>query len=118
MVSDRERAAFEAGIKLGALYHQWVGTPISRNTVGSVETAIEQAVSLQPCVEAVEVHLERDLMAENIFGYSELRGQMFTVSLTTRVNRTTCRANLACRDGYPLMEVVSFDEAPEDSHHR
>ena len=25
--SDREQAIFEAGIKLGALYHQWVGTP-------------------------------------------------------------------------------------------
>ncbi len=33
MESDREQAVFEAGIKLGALYHQWVGTPISRASV-------------------------------------------------------------------------------------
>ena len=58
MVSDREQAIFEAAIKLGALYHQWVGTPISRNSAASVETAIERAVILQPCVEEITVRLE------------------------------------------------------------
>ena len=28
MVSGREQALFEAGIKLGALYHQFVGMPL------------------------------------------------------------------------------------------
>ena len=50
MTSDREQVVFEAGIKLGALYHQWVGTPISRASAGSVEAAIERAVILQPFV--------------------------------------------------------------------
>jgi len=27
MTSNQEQAVFEAGIKLGALYHQWVGHP-------------------------------------------------------------------------------------------
>ncbi|MCQ2376461.1 MAG: dihydroneopterin aldolase family protein, partial [Methanocorpusculum sp.] len=27
MATDRENAVFEAAIKLGALYHQFVGTP-------------------------------------------------------------------------------------------
>ncbi len=111
MITDRERAAFEAGIKLGALYHQWVGTPISRDTAGTVETAIEQAVALQPGVEAVRVQLDRRLMEPNVFGYSELRGLMFRVELTTRVGQAVCRAVLANRDGYPLMDLVSCDEA-------
>ncbi|MFH0966806.1 MAG: dihydroneopterin aldolase family protein, partial [Methanobacteriota archaeon] len=41
MISDRERAAFEAGIKLGALYHQWVGTPVSRESANSLKLAME-----------------------------------------------------------------------------
>ncbi|MDI6719462.1 MAG: dihydroneopterin aldolase family protein [Methanomicrobiales archaeon] len=110
MITDRERAAFEAGIKLGALYHQWVGTPISPETAGTVETAIEQAVALQPCVEGVRVRLDRSLMEPNLFGYSELRGLMFRVEVTTRVGRAVCRAVLESRDGYPLMDLVSCDE--------
>ena len=34
MITERDRAIFEAGIKLGALYHQWVGTPISKKSAG------------------------------------------------------------------------------------
>ncbi len=71
MVNKRDQAVFEAGIKLGALYHQWVGTPISRKSAASVESAIEQAVILQPCVEEITVRLDRNLMTENIFGYSD-----------------------------------------------
>ena len=37
MATDRENAVFEAAIKLGALYHQFVGTPISRATADKVE---------------------------------------------------------------------------------
>ena len=65
MATDRDKGIFEAGIKLGALYHQWVGTPISRQSAGSVETAIEKAVILQPFVEEITVRLNRDLMTEN-----------------------------------------------------
>ena len=79
MVTDRERAAFEAGIKLGALYHQWVGTPVSPATADLLEQAIERSVALQPAVESVRVHLNRSLMSLNSFGYSELGGMMFDV---------------------------------------
>ena len=110
MKNDRVQAVFEAGIKLGALYHQWVGTPISRNSAGSVETAIEQAVILQPCVEKITVNLNRNLMTENIFGYSELSGIMFDVEITTRVGFSYCRARLSVENGYPLMKIVECNE--------
>lgn len=106
MISDREQAVFEAGIKLGALYHQWVGTPISRKSAASVESAIEQAVILQPFVEEITVHLNRNLMTENAFGYSELSGLMFEVEIITRVGFTYCRARLAPENGYPLMRIM------------
>jgi dihydroneopterin aldolase len=118
MVTDRDRAIFEAGIKLGALYHQWVGTPISRGSAVSVESAIEQAVILQPFVEVITVHLDRDKMVENIFGYSELGGLMLDVEIITRVRFTYCRARLSPNDGYPLMQIVECYEITENSCHR
>jgi len=117
MVNERERAVFEAGIKLGALYHQWVGTPISRRSAASVETAIEQAVILQPFVEEITVRLDRSLMTENVFGYSELSGLMFSVEIVTRVGFTYCRAHLAPHNGYPLMQIMECNEIPALSRH-
>ncbi|MCC7565392.1 MAG: dihydroneopterin aldolase family protein [Methanomicrobiaceae archaeon] len=108
MMTDREQAAFEAGIKLGALYHQFVGTPISRETAGSVEAAIESAVALQPFVERIRVRLNRDLMAENVFGYTELSGLMFDVEIVTRVGEAACRAALRAEEGYPMMRVLGY----------
>ena len=117
MRTNRDQAIFEAGIKLGALYHQWVGTPISRNSAASIETSIEKAVILQPFVEAITVHLDRSLMTENVFGYSELTGLMFEVEITTRVGFSYCRARLSPDAGYPLMEILESHDIPEISRH-
>ena len=115
--NDRERAVFEAGIKLGALYHQWVGTPISRGSAASVEQAIEKAVILQPFVEMITVQLDRSLMNGTRFGYSELSGLMFDVEIVTRVGFAYCRARLSPSGGYPLMKIEAIDEIPEISRH-
>jgi hypothetical protein len=117
MITERDRAIFEAGIKLGALYHQWVGTPISKKSAGSIESAIEKAVILQPFVEQITVRIDRTLMTQNIFGYSELSGLMFDVEIVTRVGFTYCRARLAPENGYPLMQVVECYAITEISHH-
>ena len=117
MTTNREQAIFEAGIKLGALYHQWVGTPVSRESAASVEAAIEKAVILQPFVEEITVRLDRELMAANRFGYSELSGMMFDVQIVTRVGFAYCRANLAADSGYPLMRIVECHEIPPLSRH-
>jgi hypothetical protein len=118
MPTDRERAAFEAGIKLGALYHQWVGAPVSRETAESLERAIEASVALQPAVQQVKVTLDRDLMSPNVFGYSEVAGLMFDVELVTRVGKARCTATLSRSEDYPLMTLVACDEASPGSRHR
>lgn len=117
MITEQDRAIFEAGIKLGAMYHQWVGTPISRESAGSIESAIEKAVILQPYVEQITVRLDRALMTQNIFGYSELSGLMFDVEIVTRVGFTYCRARLAPENGYPLMQVAECYAIAEISRH-
>ena len=114
---DLERAIFEAGIKLGALYHQWVGTPISQDSAASVEAAIEKAVILQPFVEKITVRLDRSAMKKNVFGYSELSGLMFDVEIVTRVGFSYCRAALAPENGYPLMRIVECHEITPLSDH-
>lgn len=117
MITDREKAVFEAGIKLGALYHQWVGTPISRASAESVEKAIERAVILQPFVEEIRVRLDRSRMTENRFGYSELAGMMFDVEIVTRVGFAYCRARLAPEKEYPFMKIAECHEIANDPHH-
>ncbi len=106
MATDRDNAVFEAAIKLGALYHQFVGTPISRSTAEKVEAAIESAVSLQPYVKSIKVHLDRSLMNENPFGYSELCGAMYDAVIETEYNGVRCRAQLKFKNGYPLMKIL------------
>lgn len=108
MPEDAIQAAFEAGIKLGALYHQWVGTPISPDTAKSVEAAIANAVALQPCVDAVSVTINTDMMELNSFGYSELAGKMFEVEIQTSVEDAICIAALKFDGEYPLMKILEI----------
>ena len=115
MTTDHELAIFEAAIKLGALYHQWVGTPVSRISAGSLETAIEKSVLLQPYVEEITVRLDRSLMTPNEFGYSEVRGLMFHIDIVTRVGFSYCRARLSPKDDYPYMEIVECNEAGKNT---
>src|SRR3970282_735461 len=48
--SDRERAVFEAGVKLGSVYHQYVGCPVDRRGVAALERAIEAGGGAPPAV--------------------------------------------------------------------
>ena len=84
MTTDHEQALFEAGIKLGALYHQWVGAPVSTSSAEALEVAIEKSVILQPYVEEITVRLDRNLMKPNAYGYSEVGGLMFDVDMVVR----------------------------------
>ena len=97
-ISDRDKALFEAGIKLGALYHQFIGTPVSTETAKVLETAIEKSVSLQPWVRAVKVKIDREKVrkreAENPFKYCELRGEMLDVEVVVRYEEVEVHARV------------------------
>src|SRR5256712_4032581 len=56
--TDRDRAAFEAGLKLGSVLHQYVGTPLATASAGSLERAIEAATRGQPLVEPVRARID------------------------------------------------------------
>ncbi|MHC1582345.1 MAG: dihydroneopterin aldolase family protein [Candidatus Syntropharchaeia archaeon] len=112
MVSDRERALFEAGIKLGALYHQFTGTPVDLETAKNLEGAIEGCVSLQPYVREVKVSIDREMIRKRInrFGYCELEGIMLNVRIKVLCGKTEVEASLGPEDGYPMMKIEEIRE--------
>ena len=108
-------AVFEAGIKLGALYHQFVGTPISPETVDDLARAIEQSIILQPHVRSVSVLIDREMVEKRQnpkFGYCELEGRMLHVSLQVLYKNTIAHAELEYDEklDYPLMSIKKIEK--------
>jgi len=108
-ITDRDIAVFEAGIKLGALYHQFIGTPVSPETAGTLETAIERSVSLQPWVRSVKARIDRERVraCANEFKYCELQGEMLDVTVVVRYKAAEVRARVSYDAdlAYPLMQL-------------
>ena len=65
-ITTRERAIFEGAISMGALFHQFVGTPVNKDTKESLEKAMEESLSLQPAIEKVEVEIRFDKLEESM----------------------------------------------------
>jgi len=114
-INERDRAVFEAGIKLGALYHQFVGTPISLQTVDALERTIEDSIALQPHVRSVGVSIDIEMVEKKQnpkFKYCELEGRMLHVSLQILYKNTIAHAELAYDEvqDYPLMSINKIEE--------
>ena len=114
-INERDKAVFEAGIKLGALYHQFVGTPISLETVDSLERIIEESIALQPHVRSVSVSIDREMVEKKLnpeFNYCELEGRMLHVSLQILYKSTIAQVELAYNEekDYPLMSIKKIEE--------
>jgi hypothetical protein len=108
MPTKREIAAFEAGIKLGALYHQFVGAPVSERTASTLEQAMQECISLQPYVRKVAISINRRMLQENVFGYGELEGRMIFAEVEIDYEGEVVRARLEYDAGknYPMMSLV------------
>ncbi len=103
---DRDRAVFEAGIKLGSIYHQYVGAPLTRATAGDLERAIESATRVQPMVEDVRVRIDRKrLRARGPYKYVSLSDEMLNAEVTVKVGgaRVTAVLRYVPELDYPLM---------------
>lgn len=113
-ITDRDNALFEAGIKLGALYHQFTGSPINLKTVESLENAIAQSISVQPFVKEITVSIDRDMIRSKLnseFGYTELEGRMLDVKLEVSYGDTNARVSLKYDSDldYPLMWIEDVE---------
>ncbi len=112
-ISQRERAIFEGGITMGALFHQFDGTPVNLKSAESLENAIKEAMELQPCVDKVEVIINREMLQdiENEYEYTSLNGNMLDVKVVSlfRDIKAVIRMKFMEELDYPLMYVEEVD---------
>lgn len=111
-ISPRERAIFEGAITMGALFHQFIGTPVCENSAKALERAIEESMELQPCIDAVEVSIDfGDSELGNEYAYVSLTGEMLDVKVVSSYQgvKAVTRMRYMEELNYPLMYVESVD---------
>ena len=108
-LSDRERAVFEAGIKLGTIYHQYVGVPVNLSNLSSLENAIKESVMVQPFVTDATVKIDQDIVKkrQGVYKYITLSGDMLNVRITVKYNDEEVIGRLRYVEDmdYPLMYI-------------
>ncbi len=116
-INIRERACFETGIKLGALYHILCGIPISldEKVISSIEKGIESAISCQPYVEEVKINLNRKKIVGNKtdeFDYDEITGKVIQAELILKFKSIEIIAKIEWIEelDYPLMFIEKIIE--------
>lgn len=113
-ITTRERAIFEGAISMGALFHQFVGTPVNKNTKESLELSMEESLKLQPAIEDVKVNIRFDKLEESMteFEYTSLTGDMLDVKIFTKVEdvEAIIRIEFIEELNYPLMYVEKITE--------
>ncbi|MCD6461563.1 MAG: dihydroneopterin aldolase family protein [Thermoplasmata archaeon] len=105
--TEGERAAFEAGIKLGALFHQFIGVPLSTSNAGDVEEAMRASLMVQPFVRKADVAVDRDGLhpKEGEYDYTILTPERLRVSMEVAYGESVVEAGMRYVEelGYPLM---------------
>jgi hypothetical protein len=115
--SDRDRAAFEAGIKLGSIAHQYVGTPLTSASAPSLERAIEAATKVQPLVERIRVRIDRKRMrVRGPYRYGVLTEDLLDVEVAVRVGSARAVGTLRYVPelDYPLMYLKAIGGPTKD----
>jgi hypothetical protein len=108
-ISFRERAIFEGAISMGALFHQFIGTPVNEKTAKSLEIAISDSLQLQPAIEKVEVSI--DLKGDGSeFNYVSLSGEMLDVKIHSKIHDVVAiiRMKFIKELNYPLMYIENI----------
>ena len=114
-INNRDMAVFEAGIKLGALYHQFVGTPINTQMIDGLSRMIEESIGLQPFVRSISVTIDNEMVKKKQnpgFGYCELEGRMLHVSLQVLYKNVIVHAEMRYDEetDYPFMSIKKIEE--------
>ena len=108
-INSRERAIFEGAISMGALFHQFIGTPINENSLLSLKTAIEESLLLQPAIEKVEVNIDLAKLKEALsdFDYVSLSGDMLDVKIWSKIDDVLAIVRMKFIEelNYPLMFI-------------
>lgn len=112
-ISNRERAIFEGAITMGALFHQFVGTPVNSESAKTLENSIKSAMELQPCIEEVNVLINRKMLedSKSEFEYISLSGEMMDIKVISKYDDKTAVLRMKYIEelNYPLMYVENVD---------
>ena len=118
-ITPRERAIFEGAITMGALFHQFIGTPVSIKTFKLLERAIEESMELQPCIRKVEAKIDKKTLneAQNEYEYLSLSGDMLDVKVLSEYGdvRVVVRMDYVEELNYPLIYVESVNEGKKNN---
>jgi hypothetical protein len=115
-LTAREALLFEAGIKLGGLFHQYLGVPVTARTAPGLARTIERAVGLQPFVVEVRVRIDPRRggpLGQGRFAYHYLTAEMLEVRLRLADQGIEVEGRLAHRVDlrYPLMSIAAIRPA-------
>ncbi len=112
--TDTERISFELGIKLGALFHQFVGTPVSSKNIEKLESAIESTTESQAFVKSAEVKIlpEKSSEEDGPFDYTTLTGKMIKAKVEVRYEgiRAIGKMKYIENMNYPLMYLEKIEK--------
>ena len=126
-ITSRDRAMFELGIKLGALFHQFLGSPISNNpdTITLLTKGIEASIKSQPFVSDVHVnlkiprHLEKEKEEQRLdrkigtpYDYTEISRKNLQALITLIYKNWKVIGNIdwVPEIQYPLMFISKIEE--------
>ena len=107
--TSKERACYEAGIKMGTIYHQFVGTPVSLANIEGLEVEMANAIKVQPYVKDAVIRIDRSgfVTGGDIYSYMSLSGDMIDAVVTIELDGVTVVSEMRYDKelGYPLMFI-------------
>jgi hypothetical protein len=111
MPTDGEQASFELGIKFGALFHQFIGTPVSESSAKSLADAIEASIENQPHCASISVAIDREALRTDVgpYGYTGLAGRHLDVDVVVSKDGRQAQGSMQMVDGYPLMTLDAVE---------
>nr|MDO8117301.1 dihydroneopterin aldolase family protein [Candidatus Sigynarchaeota archaeon] len=117
-ISDRERACFEAGIKLGAIFHSILSFPVlnDKEVLTRIENGFRSSFKIQPYVKDLQIRIkipdEKKFLKANEFDYTIIKDFMIDVELILEYKGITVHAVIKWVPEleYPLMAIRAIHE--------
>ena len=115
-LTDRERAAFEAGIALGMVMHQFRGIPIKYvDEIEYLKKVIEYAITSQPFKREAKVQVNIDMTKLNLndpYSYVTLDPKYLDIEITVEYGKAFVKARIKYIDeiNYTLAYIEDIGE--------
>ncbi|MEM1583414.1 MAG: dihydroneopterin aldolase family protein [Nitrososphaerota archaeon] len=109
-LTDREHAIFEAGISLGAIFHQLIGMPVDLEKLDELEAALSSTFSIQPFRTKIEIKIDAEKIKKGLtkpYNYGVITPESLSIKVVVEYGEARVTARLEWIDeiGFPLMYV-------------